>query len=59
VPHPTAGDVSVTGFPWQYSETPAEIRYPPPRLGQHTDEVLAAIGYEPDEIQGLHGAGAV
>ena len=59
VPHPTAGDVSVTGFPWQYSETPAEIRYPPPRLGQPTDEVLAAIGYEPDEIARLHESSAV
>jgi formyl-CoA transferase len=57
--HPTAGEVSVTGFPWQYSQTPAEIRVPPPTLGQHTDEVLVSLGYEPGEIRQLRSSGAV
>ena len=45
--HPTGRQVSVTGFPWRFSETPAEIRYPPPQLGQHTDEALSQSRLQP------------
>ncbi|HSO71266.1 MAG TPA: hypothetical protein VLR91_01305 [Thermodesulfobacteriota bacterium] len=38
------------GFPWDFSETPASWRLPAPRLGEHTDEILAALGHPPDEI---------
>jgi crotonobetainyl-CoA:carnitine CoA-transferase CaiB-like acyl-CoA transferase len=32
---------------------------PPPRLGQHTDEVLASLGYAPQDIAALRAAGAI
>jgi crotonobetainyl-CoA:carnitine CoA-transferase CaiB-like acyl-CoA transferase len=40
--HPSAGTITVTGTPWTLSVTPEDItRRPPPRLGEHTDEVLS------------------
>lgn len=38
--HPTAGKVRMAGLPVKFSETPASIRLPPPRLGEHNDPVL-------------------
>ncbi len=38
--HPTAGRVRVAGMPVKFSATPASLRFPPPLLGQHTEEVL-------------------
>ena len=40
VDHPTAGKVRMAGLPVKFSATPASIRRPPPRLGEHTGEVL-------------------
>ena len=38
---------------------PRGARRPAPRLGEHTDGVLAELGYGPDEIRDLRDAGAV
>lgn len=37
----------------KFSLTPAGIRLPAPRLGEHTREALAEIGYRPDRIDEL------
>lgn len=38
------GPVRMPGAPYQFSETPWELRRPAPRLGEHTREVLAELG---------------
>ena len=53
------GETEVLGQPILMSRSKASVRVPPPKLGQHTDEVLAEIGYEPDAIAKLRTDGAV
>jgi alpha-methylacyl-CoA racemase len=47
------------GIPIKLSETPGSVRTPGPALGEHTREVLAALGYDDDAIAALEEAGAV
>ena len=49
-PHPGIGSVRMTGFPVKLSATPCAVVRPAPGLGEHTEEVLAGIGYAPDRI---------
>jgi formyl-CoA transferase len=42
--------VPVPAQPVRLSATPAEIRHRAPTLGEHTDEVLAGLGFTEDEI---------
>ena len=52
--------VKLLGAPIKLSRTPADAtRAPGPELGQHTDEILAAAGYTPDELAALHAAGDI
>src|ERR1700704_4145523 len=46
--------LKVHGSPWQFSETPAKIGIAPD-LGEHNDEVLGALGYDPAQIDDLRG----
>jgi crotonobetainyl-CoA:carnitine CoA-transferase CaiB-like acyl-CoA transferase len=45
--------------PYKLSNTPAQIRMAPPAQGQHTDEIMAWIGFTPDEIEQAKQDGAV
>lgn len=57
--HPTVGLVKSLAFPGHLSETPFSYRLPPPRLGEHTDQVLAELGFSPPDITTLREAGVV
>ena len=45
--------------PARFSQTPTSMRRTPPGIGQHTDEVLQELGFDPDAIQALREADAV
>jgi crotonobetainyl-CoA:carnitine CoA-transferase CaiB-like acyl-CoA transferase len=53
------GKLHVVGEPMTLSRTPTRLAAPPPRLGQHTDEVLAEFGFSSGEIEQLKQAKAV
>ena len=53
------GMMSMAGLPIKFSESPGAIRLPPPRLGQHTAEILAESGYSLDQTAELARSGAV
>jgi len=43
----------------RFSRTPLALDRPPPAPGDHTDEILRELGYEPADIDRLRAAGAV
>ncbi|HET6447608.1 MAG TPA: CaiB/BaiF CoA-transferase family protein [Conexibacter sp.] len=52
--------VKLLGLPIKLDRTPGDpSRAPGPALGQHTHEVLVALGYGADEIEALTASGAV
>jgi crotonobetainyl-CoA:carnitine CoA-transferase CaiB-like acyl-CoA transferase len=46
----------IADTPFSLSETQTGIRHRAPLLGEHTDEILAELGYEPTEIAALRVA---
>jgi formyl-CoA transferase len=57
VEHPTAGTLRLIDSPMQLDGDRLRAYRPPPRLGEHTSEVLAEAGYSAREIDDL-AAGA-
>jgi len=51
--------VQLVRCPVDYSDTPAPERLPPPDVGEHTTEILAALGFSDDEIDALRAEGAI
>jgi formyl-CoA transferase len=57
--HPRLGEQEVQNLPVTLSRTPGAVRTASPDLGEHTDQVLAELGYSREEVAALHRDGAV
>ena len=51
--HPSEGKMVMTSIPVNFSDSPGSYRLAPPRLGEHTEEVMASIGMQGEAIQQL------
>jgi formyl-CoA transferase len=59
VEHTVAGTLEMVGPPVQMSGTPLHPQGASPALGQHTDDVLRALGYDDIRIADLRARGVV
>ena len=64
VDHPVAGPVKTLGAPVKFHGTPVHgtrrgVKCAAPLLGQHSDEVLAEVGYDSEAIQTFVRAGVI
>ena len=57
--YPGVGQVRTNRCSARFSETPMQMRRIPPRLGEHTDEILRESGIERTEIEELRTAGVI
>jgi formyl-CoA transferase len=59
VSHPALGTFNVVNQAVKLSRTPSSVRTATPEQGEHTDEILAALGYDAGAINGFHSDGVV
>ena len=59
VPHPSGVNVPQVASPMRFAEAPLQTQTAPPLLGQHSDDILAELGYDASGIKALRSAGAV
>ena len=57
--HPHGGSYHVIPPPVRFAATPASVRRPAPRLGEHNTDVLREVGVSGDEIEALSEAGVL
>jgi formyl-CoA transferase len=56
---PGGQPMKIPGIVPKLSDTPGSTEWLGPKLGEHTDEILASLGYAPQEIAALREKGAV
>lgn len=59
VEHPRLGTLAMPGVVPRFSATPGEVRSVGPTLGEHTGEVLGALGVDAAELARLTQAGVI
>jgi len=59
VEHPALGVLRQAGIPLRFERTPGAIRSAPPLLGEHSDEILAELGFDDAAVADLHDRGVV
>ena len=57
--HPNIGTMRQFGHLITFDDTPGHIQRPPPLAGQHTQEILAELGFDAGQIDALHSRGVV
>jgi crotonobetainyl-CoA:carnitine CoA-transferase CaiB-like acyl-CoA transferase len=57
--HPTQGKIRLIDTPAKFSRSKVGVRGPAPELGQNTEEVLLAAGYDWEEISQLRTDGVI
>jgi crotonobetainyl-CoA:carnitine CoA-transferase CaiB-like acyl-CoA transferase len=53
IPHAEAGPIQSLASAPRFAATPSDVRRPPPKLGEHTAEVLREAGFSDAEISAL------
>ncbi len=59
LPHPHGVQVPQVSSPMRFGGEPLATTTAPPLLGQHSDDILAGLGYTPEQIATLRGTGVI
>jgi crotonobetainyl-CoA:carnitine CoA-transferase CaiB-like acyl-CoA transferase len=57
--HPAAGTLRQARPAARFSNTPAGVRHGAPALGEHSEALLAELGYQPSDIAELRVQGVI
>jgi crotonobetainyl-CoA:carnitine CoA-transferase CaiB-like acyl-CoA transferase len=58
--HPQVGRMRMVRNPVTFSRTPVDLRQAPPKLGEHTEEILRnLLGYSAAEVEALRAANVI
>ena len=56
---PRVGLMRQVGTPLRLAGTPSRAPQPPPSIGEHTDAILEALGFDEPSVADLHRRGVV
>jgi crotonobetainyl-CoA:carnitine CoA-transferase CaiB-like acyl-CoA transferase len=59
MPSPEVGSVRMVASPFRMSATPPDYRIAPPKVGEHSAEILTELGVPDDEQDRLRAAGVI